>query len=261
VPKKQLGQHFLSDRRILEQIVEFARVGANDTVVEIGPGRGTLTSALAARVGHVIAIELDRDLIGGLRRSAASNVEILEDDALQVDFTQLCSTPYHIVGNLPYNIATVLVGMFLKARRSILAATLMLQKEVAERILAHPGSRQYGALSVAVQYCASVEAGFTVGSGAFTPQPKVQSQLIRLTWRPGVPDAPELMRLVRQAFSSRRKKLINNLAPGFPGIGRKEWVALLEQLHIDPDARAENLSVDDFLHLHQKLGSDPYVPI
>jgi 16S rRNA (adenine1518-N6/adenine1519-N6)-dimethyltransferase len=253
VPKKHLGQHFLSDPDILQRIVGFSRVNREDTVVEIGPGRGNLTKALAGKVRRVVAIELDRDLISFLRGTVGTKVEILERDALEVDFTTVCETRYHVVANLPYNIATPLILKLIAARAYIDSITVMLQQEVADRMLAAPGGRQYGALSVGTQYYAMIEGGFTVPPGAFTPPPKVHSRMLRMTWNSNVADSPEFIAFVRRAFASRRKKLVNNLSPLFPGRERKELLGVLVDEGIDENARPEDLSVEAFVRLHRTL--------
>ena len=254
MPKKHLGQHFLSDPQILERIVGFSRVTRSDTVVEIGPGRGSLTQAIAGKVRRVIAIEFDTDLVSFLRGTLGPRVEVLEHDALEIDFTTLCPTPYHVVANLPYNVATPLIERFVAARDSIASVTVMLQREVADRILATPGGRQYGALSVGTQYYATIEGGFQVPPGAFTPPPKVHSRMVRMTWNRNVADSPEFIIFVRRAFASRRKKLLNNLSPIFPGMGRAELIGILEREGINSNARAEDLSVEAFVRLHRTLG-------
>ncbi len=251
--KKRFGQHFLTDPSILERIVSLARISPSETVVEVGPGRGSLTEAIARAAGRVVAIEIDRDLIAALGDRLPANVEVLEADALEVDFGTLTTEPFHLIGNLPYNIATPLLDRFIHARRHILSVTVMLQKEVADRILAEPGTSQYSPLSIGIQYYAEVTPGFTVPPGAFTPKPNVHSKVIRLTWRPDIPDSPDLIAFVRRAFSSRRKKLINNLAGMFPHMDRQGFIEALESCTLNPNARPENLSVEDFKKLHQVL--------
>jgi len=249
--KKRYGQHFISDRNLLQRIVQFARITTSDTVVEIGPGAGSLTRELAAAAARVIAIEIDRDLIAGLRRNMPSNVEIVEADALEVDLGAIAPT-FHIVGNLPYNVATPLLQRFIAHRKHISDVTVMLQKEVAERVRALPNTRDYGPLSVLIQFYALPSWGFVVPPGAFTPPPKVDSAVIRLDWRPGVADFPAFTDFVHRAFSSRRKKLINNLCAMLPARSRDDIAGILRKSGIPDGARAETLSVEDFLRVYNQ---------
>ena len=250
--KKRYGQHFLSDRNILQRIVRLAAIHPDDTVIEIGPGAGALTRALAAAARRVIAIEVDRDLIPRLRNTMPANVEILEADALEVDLSKL-APKFHLVGNLPYNISTPLLKQFIAARAHILDVTVMLQKEVADRLRAMPDSKDYGPLSVLVQYYATPIRGFTVPPGAFTPRPKVDSAVIRLEWKPGIPDAKDFTDFVQQAFSSRRKKLLNNLVTLRPNRTRDELGTILESAGLSRDVRAETLTVEQFLRVYNQL--------
>jgi 16S rRNA (adenine1518-N6/adenine1519-N6)-dimethyltransferase len=251
--KKRYGQHFLSDRNILQRIVRLAAIVPDDTVIEIGPGAGALTRELAAAARRVIAVEIDRDLIPKLRDSMPANVEVIEADALEIEFDTLAVGPFHLVGNLPYNISTPLLKRFIEARDHILDLTIMLQKEVAERIRARPGSADYGPLSVLVQYYADAVWGFTLPPGAFTPRPKVDSAVIRLEWKSGVPDAKDFTDFVQRAFGSRRKKLLNNLVTIRPHRTREEVVAVLEAAGVSPDARPETLTVQQFLRVYNQL--------
>ncbi len=246
--KKRYGQHFLHDRNILRRIVEFAEI--THSVIEIGPGEGTLTCELASRAERVIAIEIDRDLIPRLRASMPSNVEIIEGDALDVAWP---AGVFQVVGNLPYNVATPLLKRFIENRSNIHDVTIMVQKEVAERLMAAPKSRDYGGLSVFVQYYATVEYGFTVPPGAFKPHPKVESAVIRLKWKPAIPDATEFTTFVQQSFSSRRKKLANNLIRMFGSLGRHEILSRIEAAGISTNARPEDLSVDEFLRVYNQF--------
>ncbi len=252
--KKRFGQHFLSDKSILRRIIAFANIEPDHAVVEIGPGAGSLTRELAAAAHRVIGIEIDRDLIPALRNGMPSNVEIVEGDALDLDFATLAAEPFHLVGNLPYNVATPLFKRFIAARRHILDVTVMIQKEVAQRIAARPGSGEYSPLSVLVQYYADVKYGFSVPPGAFRPRPKVDSSVIRLEWRPDVADATAFTDFVHRAFSSRRKTLANNLLAMFPSIPRE---AVIERLHacaIKPGARPEELSIPEFQRVYNQFG-------
>ena len=251
--KKRYGQHFLSDRNILQPIVRLAGIAPGDTVIEIGPGPGTLTRELATAARRVIAIEIDRDLVPRLRSSMPGNVEIVEADALETNLAQLAGTRFHLVGNLPYNISTPLLKHFIAAREHILDVTIMLQKEVAERLRAKPGSKDYGPLSVLIQYYATPIWGFTVSPGAFTPPPKVDSAVIRLEWKPGIPDSRDFTDFVHRAFASRRKKLMNNLVSIVRTRSRDEISAILRSEGLPSDARAETLTVDQFLRVYNQL--------
>ena len=251
--KKRFGQHFITDPGILKRIIEFSRVGPGDVIVEIGPGRGALTTRLAKAGRSVTAIEIDSDLIESLRQTVQENVEVIEEDALNIDYATLLPQPFVLVANLPYNVATPLIERFIAARTSIRAVTTMVQKEVADRILAAPGGREYGPLSIGVQYYADVEGGFVLPPGAFRPPPKVHSRMIRLEWKPDIADKPEFIRFVRNAFTSRRKKLVNNLSVMFPQTSKNALTHLLEQEGLSDKVRPEELSVEQFLSLFSRL--------
>jgi 16S rRNA (adenine1518-N6/adenine1519-N6)-dimethyltransferase len=248
--KKRFGQHFLIDRSILRRIVEFAQIHPDDTVVEIGPGAGALTTELAAASQRVVAIEIDRDLIPSLRASLPAHVTILEGDALEVEWP---SGTFKIVGNLPYNVATPLIKRLIENRSHIAGVTVMVQKEVADRMKATPGNGDYGPLSVLVQYYATIHYGFTVAPGAFKPRPKVDSAVIRLDWKPDVSDAPAFTDFVHHTFTSRRKKLANNLLSMFPALGRDEVLRRITAADIAVNARPEELSVAEFLRVYNQF--------
>jgi 16S rRNA (adenine1518-N6/adenine1519-N6)-dimethyltransferase len=251
--KKRFGQHFLTDTNILKRIVAFAGIEPADTVVEIGPGGGALTRQLALRAARVVAIEIDCDLISPLRSAAPQNLEVIEADALTFDFSRIAQSPFHLVGNLPYNVATPLFRRFIEFRRSIRDVTVMVQKEVAGRIVAEPNSKAYGPLSVLVQYYANPSYGFTVAPGSFRPKPTVDSAVIRLDWRSDVEDANDFTDFVHRAFASRRKTLANNLGRMFPEKPRAELSQALREINVPPNARPENLSVQDFLGLYNQV--------
>jgi 16S rRNA (adenine1518-N6/adenine1519-N6)-dimethyltransferase len=248
--KKRFGQHFLNDPSILRRNVAFAGVRPEDTVVEIGPGAGSLTRELARAARRVVAIEIDRDLIPDLRASMPDNVEIIEGDALSAPWP---AGSFHVVANLPYNITTPLFKRFIEERTRIAAVTVMIQKEVAERIGAGPRTREYGPLSVLVQYYAMVEYGFTVPPGAFKPRPKVDSSVTRLTWRPDVRNAPAFTDFVHQAFATRRKTLANNLLGMFRSLGRNEISQRIAAAGIPAGARPEELSVSEFMRVYNQF--------
>jgi 16S rRNA (adenine1518-N6/adenine1519-N6)-dimethyltransferase len=233
--------------------VQFANLSPTDTVLEIGPGAGALTRELAATAGGVIAVEIDRDLIPQLREDMPANVTIVEGDALELDLKALAGDRFHIVANLPYNVATPLFKRFIEFRKSIVDVTVMIQNEVAQRIIAKPGDDAYGPLSVLLQYYAVPAFGFVVSPGAFRPKPKVDSAVIRLEWRPGVADAADFTDFVHHAFGSRRKKLVNNLLHMYPRIPRSTLLSDMARAGVTENARPENLSVVDFERLYNQI--------
>jgi 16S rRNA (adenine1518-N6/adenine1519-N6)-dimethyltransferase len=249
--KKRFGQHFLTDRSILRRIVEFSGVTAGEDVVEIGPGAGSLTRELAAVASRVTAIEIDKDLIPAIRSTMPPNVDIVQGDALDAEFP---SGPFRLVGNLPYNIATALFKRFIENRGRIVNVTVMIQKEVAERLTATPNTREYGPLSILVQYYAAVTYGFTVPPGAFRPRPKVDSAVVQLNWKPNVIDARPFTDFVHQAFFLRRKKLVNNLLHMFPSLDREEVLRRIANAGIQTDVRPETLSIDEFFRVYNQFG-------
>jgi 16S rRNA (adenine1518-N6/adenine1519-N6)-dimethyltransferase len=247
--KKRFGQHFLHERGILARIVAAIAPRADDRVVEVGPGEGALTLPLLAAAGRLTAIEIDRDLIPRLTAAAAGvgELTIIEADALTVDFTELAAGGrLRLVGNLPYNVSTPLLFHFLEHAPVITDMHFMLQKEVVDRMAADPGSKVYGRLSVMLQAVCEVERLFTVPPGAFTPPPKVDSAIVRLTPRADaaarVPAPQRLDALVRAGFAQRRKTLHNALR----GLADD---ATLHAAGIDPRARAEAIAVDAWLAL------------
>lgn len=252
MPKKHLGQNFLYDPSILERIVDSAELSPDDTVVEIGPGPGKLTRLLAETVKKVIAIELDSELYERLRAELIGyrNVELVHDDALKYSYES--TGKFKVVANIPYYITTPIIFRLLEARENLLTMTLTIQKEVAERIAAFPGGKDYGVLSIMVQYYARAEMKFIIPKEAFRPAPKVDSAVlhIRLLERPSVYVRDEKMffRVVKTAFSQRRKTLSNSLK-GF-GADIKE---LLTSAGIDPVRRPETLSLEEFAGLADSL--------
>ncbi|MEM8984609.1 MAG: 16S rRNA (adenine(1518)-N(6)/adenine(1519)-N(6))-dimethyltransferase RsmA [Pseudomonadota bacterium] len=244
--RKRFGQHFLHDPSIIKRILATIDPATATHVVEIGPGGGALTAALAAAAPRLTAIEIDRDLVGWLRDAFGdhSNVAILEADALRVDFESLGDT-LTVVGNLPYNISTPLLFRITDARAAISRAIFMLQREVVDRIVAEPGSKTYGRLSVMLQCYWLATARINVPPGAFTPPPKVDSAVVELVPRTpliGQNLAAEFETIVRTAFSQRRKTLRRSLRTLLS-------TDAIEAAGIDPGARPETLSVDDFARL------------
>jgi len=250
--KKHLGQNFLYDPSILGRIVETAKISDNDIVVEIGPGPGKLTSILAAAAGKVIAIELDRELCGKLddEFAGSENVELVCGDALKYPYESL--PEFKVVANIPYYITTPIIFRLIESRNNLKSMTLTVQKEVAERIAAEPGTKDYGVLSIMVQYYAMPKLEFIIPKGAFRPVPKVDSAVIYLEMRESpavhVKDEKLFLRLVRVAFSQRRKMLANSLKSVSPDIKEK-----IIQAGIDPMRRPGTLSIKEFAKLADVL--------
>ena len=255
---KRLGQHFLTDRRILERIVQALQLTGSETVVEIGPGRGALTDLLVPRAGRLVAVEVDRALAELLRQRHASDdrVTIVERDVLTVPLAELAGTDdFVLVGNVPYYITTPILFHALERPRPSRAVYLV-QKEVAERAAAPPGGKEYGALSVNVQAVARVEVLFRVPPGAFRPPPKVDSAVIRVTPRhdPAVtPDDEARFRtFVQDAFALRRKQL-RRVIRTIASLDAERAEAVLAVADVDPDARAETLSPESFARLFRAV--------
>lgn len=252
--RKRFGQHFLHDRQVIESILNAIDPQPGERLVEIGPGQGALTLPLLRRAGRLIAIEIDRDLIAGLARDATTcgELEIVNADILDFDLAELGpGGDIRLVGNLPYNISTPLMFHLLESASRVRDMHFMLQKEVAERIVAAPGGSDYGRLSVMLQYHCRCEYLFDVAPGSFRPPPKVDSAVIRL--RPhaqppaDVGDYGQFFNIVRAAFGQRRKTIGNALKSILDR-------AAISASGVDPGARAENLAVDDFARLSRNLG-------
>ncbi len=252
-PRKRLGQHFLTDPRILGRIVDTLASTADETVVEIGPGRGALTDVLMQRAGRVIAIEIDRDLAARLRERYAgeSRLTVIEQDVLKVDFGAVTGGPYVIAGNVPYNITTPILFHALKRPRP-LRAVYLVQREVAERVVAAPASEAYGALSANVQSVAVAELVFKVPAGAFQPPPKVESAVLRITPRadPAVNEGEEdaYRALVQASFGLRRKQLRRVVRTVF-SLGADAAEQVVAAAGLDAEARPEVLTPEEFARL------------
>lgn len=249
-PSKALGQNFLIDHGAVRGIVEAAELAPEETVLEIGPGKGVLTAALAEKAGQVIALEFDRHLAEQLTRdfAAVDNVRIIHADALEYPLETL-PAPLKVVANLPYSVATPILFKLLENRHRLSRMVLMFQKEVAERILAEPGGRDYGVLSVMVQAFTRPELEFILPPEAFRPRPKVDSAVVSFE----IPSAPRVAladeavfrRVVKAAFSQRRKTLRNSLKAL---LGERTEEVLL-RVGIDPMRRAETLTLEEFARL------------
>ncbi|MDD3035522.1 MAG: 16S rRNA (adenine(1518)-N(6)/adenine(1519)-N(6))-dimethyltransferase RsmA [Candidatus Saccharimonadaceae bacterium] len=248
--KKSLGQHWLYDRVVLAKIADSGELSSNDTVLEIGPGLGTLTSELLRRSGKVIAIELDSNLARKLPgQFPGKNLEVINTDFLNYDLSKLPPS-YKVVANVPYYITGKIIQKLMTTENKPSIIVLLVQKEVAERAAAKPGDMSI--LSVSTQVFAEVSLGEIVPAKLFTPPPKVDSQIVIMRILPkllldGV-DEKSFFRIIKAGFSAKRKKLRSSLAGGL-GISKTEAENFLEQSGIDPNSRAENLAVSDWLNL------------
>ena len=255
-PKKALGQHFLVDRNVLGVIERLAGLTSDDVVLEVGPGLGVLTSFLADRVRHVHAVELDRSLDEPLRAAleGRENVSLVYDDALAVDIGSLVPQPHKLVANLPYNVATPLVAESLTAGRPLESWCVMVQREVADRFFAQPGTKAYGAVSVLVRLHARRTGFHAVSRMVFRPPPNVDSALVAFERIPAPPDSERVLRVVTGAFAHRRKTLANSLAlAGL--VGRDVTVQALAEIGRAPDVRAEALDPEEFVRLAEALAA------
>ncbi len=250
------GQHFLIDKNIVRKIVRLAQLQPGETVLEIGPGRGILTEALLEASGLVVAIELDAALCAHLRETigARPNFQLIEGDALVFDYAQVPS-PFLVVANLPYYVSTPLLFRLLEQRRRIDRLVLMLQEEVAVRLAAAPGGKEYGALSIAAQLWCDVRVSFKVPASCFRPKPKVGSAVVALTPlaqpKVAVRDEKMFFKVVRGGFAHRRKALLNSLRD--EGFEAAPTAAALKKAGIDPRRRAETLSLAEFASLADAL--------
>ncbi len=250
---KRLGQHFLHDRDLARRIVDFAAVSASDHVIEIGPGLGALTWLLAERVAALTAVEIDRGLAGHLTaevaRRSMKNVEIIHADAVGFDYPAAAAgRRLKVVGNLPYNVTGPILFDLIHNQRNVARAALLIQAEVADRLAAPPGGRDYGVLSVLVAACGRLTLGETVGPESFFPRPNVTSRLIAIDFGGEGDIKDDLVRVVKAAFSSRRKTLQNSLAGGL-GLSKAAAEDLIVTAGIDPQCRAETLGPDQFAAL------------
>ena len=250
--KKSLGQHWLTDRYSLEAIVEAAAVGPKDTVLEIGPGLGTLTKELVATAEQVIAVEFDDKLARALAgRVRADNLQVVAQDIMKFDFTSL-RPDYKVVANIPYYLTSNLIRRLSETANPPLVAALLVQKEVAQRICAKPGDMSL--LSVTAQYYWQASAGLVVLAALFTPPPKVDSQILVLKRRPEPlftdVDASRFFQLVKAGFGERRKTLLNSLSSGLH-LPKEQVTELLASADIDPKLRPQNLSLQDWHKLYK----------
>lgn len=263
--QKKYGQNFLIDIGVLNRIVDAAEITGEDCVLEIGPGIGTMTQYLAERAGEVVAVEIDKNLIPILKDtlSGYDNVTLINEDILKVDINKIVEEknggrPVKVVANLPYYITTPIIMGLLESHVPLENITVMVQKEVADRMQVGPGTKDYGALSLAVQYYAKPEIVANVPPNCFIPRPNVGSAVIRLTRHAEPPvhvtDEARLFALIRAAFNQRRKTLVNALsnAPGL-GITKEQAAEVLERLALSATIRGEALTLEQFALLAAEL--------
>jgi 16S rRNA (adenine1518-N6/adenine1519-N6)-dimethyltransferase len=263
-PKKSLGQHFLKDKEIVREIINKARFDSTDRVLEIGPGLGALTLPLARGVHHVVAVEKDSRLTDILNKRLSAekieNVLLINEDILKLDFSRVPSLhkrELRVIGNLPYNISSPTLEKLVENRHMVNRAVLMLQSELAERLIANPGTKAFGAMTVFIQYHARVSPLLHVPKEAFHPRPKVDSMVLEMDFRRPYPQRTEddvkFRTVVKGAFAQRRKTLLNSLKNTLISYSREEILTALERCEIDPKRRAETLSIEDFLRLTSAL--------
>lgn len=267
--KKSFGQNFLTDLNVLKNIVEAADITANDNVIEIGPGIGALTEQLAQAAGEVLALEIDQDLIPVLKEvlSPYDNVKVINQDVLQANLPELIkkefkdpSRPIKVVANLPYYITSPILMNLLASPVEWATICVMMQKEVAQRLTAKPGTKQYGALTLAIEYQMQAKIAFDVSRKVFVPAPNVDSAIVVLTPRtnplPVQPfDKQKLFGFIRGCFAHRRKSLWNNLQSviGKDPAVKEKMTAVLTQLDISPQIRPEKLTLEQFIELVNAL--------
>jgi 16S rRNA (adenine1518-N6/adenine1519-N6)-dimethyltransferase len=262
-PKKALGQHFLVDKNIINKIIGCAQLKEDDLVIEIGAGHGELTLPLSEKVSHVFAIEKDAGLCYKLRKSIKDkkikNITVVKGDVLKLDLKELGDFSKNkpvIMGNIPYNISSLILKKLIENKELLSKAVLMFQLEYAKRLTALPGTKDYGALTLLISYHATVKELFQVSRNVFYPKPSVDSMLVEIRFDKSYPEEEHLFRYVVNAtFSHRRKKILNSLFNYMKdtGISKDQLKKLLSEANIAPNLRAEVLGINDFLRLSAKL--------
>ena len=252
-----LGQHFLADESFVHRAIELAALPAGSSVLEVGPGRGALTFPLLEAGHHVTAVEFDRLLAERLAAAEVDRLRVEQGDFLRFDMADLPAGPMFVVANLPYSTGTAILTRLLELPEKFPRIVVMLQREVAQRLVAQPGSRSYGSLSIFTQMQAEVQMGFSVPPEAFRPPPRVDSAVVRLDLsvdqRYPCGDPVRFRRLVRSAFAQRRKTLRNSLGAVY---GKEAALAAMARVDIDPVRRAETVSIPEFCALADALGED-----
>ncbi len=262
---KSLGQNFLIDGNIVRKICDEGNITNEDNILEIGPGIGTLTEELSLRAKKVVAVELDNALLPILDETLkhCSNVEIIHGDILEINLEKLLEEKFEtrnikVVANLPYYVTTPIIGRLIEEELNIHSIIVMVQNEVADRIVANPDNKQYSSLSVFVQYYTKPEIIMKVPRTVFMPKPKVDSAVVKLKLKEEKIDLQNkeiFFKVVKSAFGQRRKTLVNSLNSKDLGLNKKDIKKVLEKANIDPKKRAENLSVEDFAKISSNLSS------
>lgn len=264
---KALGQNFLINQNVVNQIVESSHITKQDVVIEIGPGLGTLTKELLENAGKVICIELDKKMIKILtdRFSLYENFEVIHGDVLKVRLNKIIKEEKEkngfksakIVANLPYYITTPIIMKLLEDRLDLESITVMIQKEVADRLIAIPGEKETGAITYSVYYYASAEGIMEVPNDSFIPEPEVTSKVIKLTLRKEPPVEVKsrgvMFKIIKSAFMQRRKTLLNALTNTKVFMNKEEGLKILKELNLDENVRAENLTLKDFAEITNKI--------
>lgn len=269
--KKHLGQNFLSDPSTALMILQRTGIRSDDVVLEIGAGLGALTIPAACMARRIYAVDKDPDILDLLKkelsRKELSNVDLINRDILQIDISELArrhDTRLLVLGNLPYNISSQIIIRLIRSRHAVSRAVIMLQNELARRLTARPGCRDYGRITVMLQYCADIRKIAAIPAHLFFPKPNVDSQVLEITFKP-VPDHPAadealLFAVIKAAFSKRRKTLKNALAGSELPLDAQTARQLLEKAGIDPGRRAETLEVAEFAELSKTLSPEPDIP-
>ena len=259
---KALGQNFLIDGNILKNISKAGEITKEDLILEIGPGIGTLTEELALNAKKVVAVELDKNLLPilGETLKAYDNIEVVHGDILKLDLKELIDNkleggPIKVVANLPYYITTPIIGKLLEEDFNIHSIIIMVQKEVADRIVATPNSKDYGALSLFINFYSNPEIILKVPKTVFMPQPRVDSAVVKLNIKDELPDVDRdlFFKVVKSAFNKRRKTLLNSLSSGELGLEKEIIKNVLKEADIPFNIRAENLNIEDFIKISKIL--------
>lgn len=259
---KSLGQNFLTDGNIVRNICQAGEVTKEDCILEIGPGLGTLTEELALNAKKVVAVELDESLLPVLEETLNryNNIEVVHGDILKVDVNRLIDEklgggPIKVIANLPYYVTTPIIAKLIEEDLNIETITVMVQKEVAERIVASPGNKQYGSLSVFINFYTSPEIVMEVPRTVFMPQPNVNSAVVKLKLKKELPEVDKKLffKVVRSAFGKRRKTILNSLSSGELDLEKEDIKKVLERANISSKKRAEDLKIEDFVKISKIL--------